>query len=169
MPLAAPPGPLWTADAKEPHPSQIGHVCVSRPSVFSHLDKAKRSRWTPNASPALVAFRRNFLISANRRRRAITSVSAAASSSSNCTNSPTASTMLRVLTPPPFRVATTSRSFSSSSSLPCSPAGTSTSNPNSRALASAAPSSAIQPSDTSLRALNSRSFLARARSTLASL
>ena len=23
MPLAAPPGPLWTADAKEPHPLQI--------------------------------------------------------------------------------------------------------------------------------------------------
>ena len=23
MPLAAPPGPLWTADAKEPHPSEI--------------------------------------------------------------------------------------------------------------------------------------------------
>ena len=23
MPLAAPPGPLWTADAKEPHPLEI--------------------------------------------------------------------------------------------------------------------------------------------------
>ena len=26
MPLAAPPGPLWTADAKEPHPIEIEHT-----------------------------------------------------------------------------------------------------------------------------------------------
>ena len=26
MPLAAPPGPLWTADAKEPHPFNIGSI-----------------------------------------------------------------------------------------------------------------------------------------------
>ena len=25
MPLAAPPGPLWTADAKEPHPNDLRH------------------------------------------------------------------------------------------------------------------------------------------------
>ena len=26
MPLAAPPGPLWTADAKEPHPIEFCHT-----------------------------------------------------------------------------------------------------------------------------------------------
>ena len=45
MPLAAPPGPLWTADEKEPHPIAYGHVGRSLVQVrlpasticFSHL------------------------------------------------------------------------------------------------------------------------------------
>ena len=44
MPLAAPPGPLWTADAKEPHPSlwNLGYMYATGMGVEKNLAEARR-------------------------------------------------------------------------------------------------------------------------------
>ena len=50
MPLAAPPGPLWTADAKEPHPTDFGGlidlVCIDKigDAVVIELKKGRTPR-----------------------------------------------------------------------------------------------------------------------------